>query len=79
MAESIPSTPRERAVSAWSGWLMLPIQLVWLLSAVGLIIVSIVAGLREVDRPYWVWLNLMVVLCGDAEVHPVINTGTLYA
>jgi regulator of protease activity HflC (stomatin/prohibitin superfamily) len=23
--------------------------------------------------------NLMVVLCGDAEVHPVINTGTLYA
>jgi regulator of protease activity HflC (stomatin/prohibitin superfamily) len=22
--------------------------------------------------------NLMVVLCGDAEVHPVINTGTLY-
>jgi len=23
--------------------------------------------------------NLMVVLCGEAEVHPVINTGTLYA
>ncbi len=23
--------------------------------------------------------NLMVVLCGDAEVHPVINTGTLYS
>ena len=22
--------------------------------------------------------NLMVVLCGEAEVHPVINTGTLY-
>ena len=22
--------------------------------------------------------NLMVVLCGDAEVHPVVNTGTLY-
>lgn len=23
--------------------------------------------------------NLMVVLCGESEVHPVINTGTLYA
>jgi regulator of protease activity HflC (stomatin/prohibitin superfamily) len=23
--------------------------------------------------------NLMVVLCGDNEVHPIINTGTLYA
>ena len=23
--------------------------------------------------------NLMVVLCGDSEVHPIINTGTLYA
>jgi hypothetical protein len=22
--------------------------------------------------------NLMVVLCGDTEVHPVVNTGTLY-
>jgi hypothetical protein len=22
--------------------------------------------------------NLLVVLCGEAEVHPVINTGTLY-
>jgi regulator of protease activity HflC (stomatin/prohibitin superfamily) len=22
--------------------------------------------------------NLMVVLCGDSEVHPVVNTGTLY-
>jgi len=22
--------------------------------------------------------NLMVVLCGETEVHPVINTGTLY-
>ena len=23
--------------------------------------------------------NLLVVLCGESEVHPVINTGTLYA
>jgi hypothetical protein len=23
--------------------------------------------------------NLMVVLCGESEVHPIINTGTLYA
>ena len=23
--------------------------------------------------------NLMVVLCGDTEVHPVVNAGTLYA
>jgi hypothetical protein len=23
--------------------------------------------------------NLMVVLCGESEVHPVVNTGTLYS
>jgi hypothetical protein len=23
--------------------------------------------------------NLMVVLCGESEAHPVINTGTLYS
>lgn len=23
--------------------------------------------------------NLMVVLCGESEAHPVVNTGTLYA
>jgi hypothetical protein len=23
--------------------------------------------------------NLMVVLCGESEVHPVINAGTLYS
>ena len=23
--------------------------------------------------------NLMVVLCGESEVHPVVNAGTLYA
>jgi hypothetical protein len=22
--------------------------------------------------------NLMVVLCGESDVHPVLNTGTLY-
>ena len=22
--------------------------------------------------------NLLVVLCGESEVHPVVNTGTLY-
>ncbi|CAN5383784.1 hypothetical protein BH20VER3_BH20VER3_21240 [soil metagenome] len=23
--------------------------------------------------------NLLVVLCGESEVHPVVNTGTLYS
>ena len=30
------------------------------------------------DRKAAMVSNLMVVLCGEAEVHPVINTGTLY-
>lgn len=30
------------------------------------------------DRKASMVSNLMVVLCGEAEVHPVINTGTLY-
>lgn len=31
------------------------------------------------DRRAAMVSNLMVVLCGDSEVHPVVNTGTLYA
>jgi regulator of protease activity HflC (stomatin/prohibitin superfamily) len=31
------------------------------------------------DRKATMVSNLMVVLCGEAEVHPVINTGSLYA
>ena len=23
--------------------------------------------------------NLLVVLCGESEVHPIVNTGTLYS
>ena len=30
------------------------------------------------DRKAAMVSNLLVVLCGEAEVHPVINTGTLY-
>jgi regulator of protease activity HflC (stomatin/prohibitin superfamily) len=30
------------------------------------------------DRKAAMVSNLMVVLCGEAEVHPVVNTGTLY-
>jgi regulator of protease activity HflC (stomatin/prohibitin superfamily) len=30
------------------------------------------------DRRAAMVSNLMIVLCGEAEVHPVINTGTLY-
>jgi len=45
-------------------------------------------ALRELDEKHVVKLdderkaamvsNLLVVLCGEAEVHPVVNTGTLY-
>ncbi len=31
------------------------------------------------DRRAAMVSNLMVVLCGESEVHPVVNTGTLYA
>ena len=30
------------------------------------------------DRKAAMVSNLMVVLCGESEVHPIINTGTLY-
>jgi hypothetical protein len=38
------------------------------------------AGVVELDseRKAAMVSNLMVVLCGESEVHPVINTGTLY-
>jgi len=38
-------------------------------------------ALRELDpeRKAAMVSNLMVVLCGESEVHPVVNTGTLYA
>jgi hypothetical protein len=31
------------------------------------------------DRRAAMVSNLMVVLCGETEVHPIINTGTLYS
>jgi len=38
------------------------------------------AGVIELDpeRKAAMVSNLMVVLCGESEVHPVVNTGTLY-
>jgi hypothetical protein len=38
------------------------------------------AGVVELDseRKAAMVSNLMVVLCGESEVHPVVNTGTLY-
>ena len=37
-------------------------------------------GIIELDdeRKAAMVSNLMVVLCGDREAHPVVNTGTLY-
>jgi hypothetical protein len=37
-------------------------------------------GIVELDeeRKAAMVSNLMVVLCGESEVHPVVNTGTLY-
>jgi regulator of protease activity HflC (stomatin/prohibitin superfamily) len=32
----------------------------------------------DADRRAAMVSNLMVVLCGESEVHPVVNTGTLY-
>jgi hypothetical protein len=38
------------------------------------------AGVVDLDyeRKAAMVSNLMVVLCGESEVHPVVNTGTLY-
>ena len=32
----------------------------------------------EEERKAAMVSNLLVVLCGESEAHPVINTGTLY-
>ena len=34
--------------------------------------------LLDDERKAAMFSNLMVVLCGEAEVHPVVNAGTLY-
>jgi hypothetical protein len=63
---------REREVAVFNGGAML-----------GLTMVLKEFAARDVvemdnERKATMVSNLMVVLCGDAEVHPVVNTGSLY-
>ena len=56
---------REKVVTVMSGWVWLPIE------------EHNVVDL-DAERKAGMVSNLMVVLCGESEVHPVVNTGTLY-
>ena len=69
MAELKISANHERERRTLGGWPML--ATVILIIIAGLVLV-IAAAILMVS-------NLMVVLCGESEVHPVVNTGTLYA
>src|SRR5262249_29999524 len=44
---------REKVVKVMSGWTMLPIVLVLLLGGLALLFYSIIAGVRDVNHPYW--------------------------
>lgn len=44
---------RERAVKVLNGWGMLPFNLLLLLGAVALFIYSLVAGIQNLNHPYW--------------------------
>jgi len=70
---------RERESHVWNGWLMSAVNIALFFLAAGLLVAYILSAVeaektRQVPNFY-----LLVVLCGEAEAQPVINTGTLYA
>jgi regulator of protease activity HflC (stomatin/prohibitin superfamily) len=59
---NIPSSPTgERVIHPRNGWLMLPLLIAVFLGAVGLLIYSLVHGLREYNHPVW-WMLVLAIL-----------------
>ena len=52
---------RERVVTVLNGWAMLPFNLLLLLGAIALFIYALVAGVQEVNHPYWTWLVVAIL------------------
>lgn len=46
------SVNREREVTVFNGWVVLPVHILWLLGSVGLLIYSIASGVRTVGHPH---------------------------
>lgn len=75
---------RERIVGVHNGWVMLALAVGIVHGAVSMVHMALQEladkGVVQLDdeRRAAMVSNLMVVLCGESEVHPVVNTGTLY-
>ena len=64
---ALPSNPnRERIVSVFNGWLMLPVVLALPLGGMALFIYSIAAGVNAQQHPYWGFfaLGLLMLIAG---------------
>ena len=53
MSNESTTANRERVVNVFNGWVVLPFNLILLLGAIALFIYSLVAGMRELNHPYW--------------------------
>ena len=53
---------REQAVMIGNGWLMLPVTIGFQLAAIGLLIYSIAAGVRDENHPIWGWFILALLM-----------------
>lgn len=60
---STTQTPnREQEITVFSGWALLPLNLILLLGSPCWLIYSIVAGVNQVGHPYWFWFVAALLL-----------------
>ncbi|MBM3883307.1 MAG: SPFH domain-containing protein [Verrucomicrobia bacterium] len=61
---------QERQITVLSGWLMLPLQLLFLLGGPALLAWSLAAGIRQQNHPYWLWfvVALLMILGGSIMI-----------
>jgi regulator of protease activity HflC (stomatin/prohibitin superfamily) len=62
MNAEVSTVNREKVVKVMSGWTMLPIVLALLLGALALLFYSIIAGVRDVNHPYFALMITAILL-----------------
>jgi regulator of protease activity HflC (stomatin/prohibitin superfamily) len=78
MKDGLQTTNREREISLFSGWLMLPIVIALFLGGIALFIYSIASGVHQQGYPKWLYMILsvfvevfsIIMMCGFFSLQP---------
>jgi regulator of protease activity HflC (stomatin/prohibitin superfamily) len=76
MNAEISTVNRDKVIKVLGGWTMLPIVIALLLGGLALLFYSIIAGVRDVNHPYWV-LMITAVLMQPVSIVMLVGFFTL--